>query len=59
MLICDLTKIDKKRLMCSVNGAPCGFQKYCDIKMKYIQTDGAKNCKVRRDHEQRRNETDS
>lgn len=59
MLICSLTKIDKKRLMCSVNGAPCGFQKYCDIKMKYIQTDGAKNCKVRRDHEQRRNETDS
>ena len=60
MLICELTEIGKmKRLMCSVTGAPCGFQKYCEIKMKYIQTSGAERCKVREEHGKRNDKADS
>ena len=60
MLICELTRIgDRKRLICSISGAPCAFQRYCDMKMKWLQTDGAKRCKARRDHGQGNDETDS
>ena len=45
MLICELTQIEKKRLICSITGAPCMFQRYCDIKMKWLQTDGEKDAK--------------
>lgn len=60
MLVCGLTKIDsKKRLICSITGTPCMFQRYCDIKMKWLQTDGAAKCKVRAEHGKRNDATDS
>ena len=59
MLICELTQIEKKRLICSITRTPCMFQRYCDIKMKWLQTDGAKRCKVREEYGKRNNETDS
>lgn len=60
MLICELTRIDNRnRLICSISGAPCAFQRYCDMKMKWIQTSGAERCKVREEHGKRINEADS
>ena len=59
MLICELTEIRKKKLFCSITGAPCAFQRYCDIKMKWLQTDGAKRCKARKKHGKRNTEADS
>ena len=59
MLICELTEIDKNRLICSITKAPCAFQRYCEIKMKWLQTDGAKRCKARKEHGQGNNKTDS
>lgn len=59
MFICELASVRKYGLYCSVTEGPCAFQRYCDIKLKWLQTDGAKRCKVRKEHGERNNEADS
>lgn len=59
MFECEYTTVDKKRLICGISGVPCAFQRYCDMKMKWLQTSGAKRCKAREEHGKRNNEADS
>ena len=49
MLICDnATIIGKtKQIWCDITGEPCFHTRFCEISMKYRQTDAAKKCKVR------------
>lgn len=49
MLICDnATIIGKtKQIWCDITGEPCYHTRFCEISMKYRQTDAAKKCKVR------------
>lgn len=59
MLICELTRVENKRLICSLSDMPCAHQRYCDIKMKWIQTSAAERCRGRLEHGKRNTETDS
>ena len=55
MLLCDQAFVDKGRrpqkIYCKLtDGGPCAHVRYCASAMKYYQTDNAKKCIKREDH---------
>lgn len=50
MLICDQASVgDRGRIQCRRTGGICVHVKYCELSMKWRQTDAAVRCPARRD----------
>ena len=49
MLLCDKATIRGKthQVWCDITMEPCLHTRYCSLRMKYYQTDAAKNCRVK------------
>lgn len=43
-LICNKAYYDGRLIKCRETGIGCAHVRYCDMKMKWIQTDNAKQC---------------
>lgn len=49
MFPCEKAKYDdKRRIICNVTKTPCGHVFYCQLSMKWKQTDAAARCPLRR-----------